>query len=230
MLFIGAIVLAVVSVALTFVTAMGGMFAGGGGVVVLFGLLALASVVAFAWCDPYRARGEVYYSGTSSTLYLVLAVLWLAVFCFGVIAGRSDVNAYTMPFVVAGGALFAGSAGWALWLWWRGRHQSEITLLPLSTMTEPPGDLLRRLDAGRGLLDRADEPALYAALDEWWQRTAADTDRAHPGRIEQVWRIVVQKQLQQTGAQPKDQKMLERALKSGMRATWEERRYDWSPR
>lgn len=90
--------------------------------------------------------------------------------------------------------------------------------------------MLRRLDAGRGLIDRADESALYAALDDWWASRAAEAESARAGRIEEVWRAILEQTFEDPGLPPKDRAALKRVLASGMRADWRERRYDWSPR
>ena len=229
-LFIGAIVVVAIAVALAFVTGAGDLFDRGDGAMIWFGVLALLGIAVLAWCDPMRVRGEVYYSGTSTALFAVLAVLLIGVYALGLFRNVSEIDGYTLPSVLISGLLFVGAAVWALVLWWRGRGAPGGGLLPLGELTEPPEGLLQRLDAGRGLLDRSDGAALYSALDDWWERTAAGAERAHPGRVGEIWRTIVQKvALSATGSND-EQRRVERALSDGMRTEWRERRYDWSPR
>lgn len=232
--FVSAVVLVIVSVALMLVTAGSGPFEPGGGAgdaaAVWFGLLAAIGVGVLAWCDPLRAHGEVWYTGTSTALHLVLAVLLLGAYAFCLIVNLPGIDGFTVLSAVGSGALFVGSAVWLLRLWWRGRHHSDLAVLPLRRVAEPPEGMLRRLDAGRGLVDRADEPALYAVLDSWWSATAAEAELASPGRVAEVRRAILQQSLEDPGLPPKDRAALRRDLASGRRFAWEERRHDWSPR
>lgn len=234
-LFIAAIMFVIIAVALTLVTSWGRLFDREDALVVWFGALAAVGVGLLAWLDPLRTRGEIFYSGTSSTVHLVLAVLLVAVFGYAVFTGLDQIDSFTLPSVLIAAVLYLGSAVVLVVLWWRGRAQPDAAMLPPAGSTDRPQGLLQRLDVGRGLLDRADEPALYAVLDQWWVTTAAEAERDAPGRVAAVRQMLVQQRADDPGVPPKDQARLRRMLSSGSgggsgRPTWEEHRYGWSAR
>ncbi|MBU4464917.1 MAG: hypothetical protein KKH75_03615 [Actinobacteria bacterium] len=120
------------------------------------GLIAVASVAIMIWLEPLRRSGELWGSNLPARVYFFFAVLWIG-FAGSVVAFRwNEVDRYQPWPVIIGLVLFVLAGIAALVLWWQGRRLDRS------------GARSGRARALRGLVDDADAPAVFDALDRWW--------------------------------------------------------------
>ncbi|MEP6481249.1 MAG: hypothetical protein ABJA94_04490 [Rhodoglobus sp.] len=120
------------------------------------GIIAVLSAGIMIWLEPLRRSGVLWGTNLPARLYLFFAVLWIG-FAGSIVVFRwKEVDRYEPWPVIIGLALFVSAGIAALVLWWQGRA------------VDRSGVESARAFVLRGLVDTADAPAVFEALDRWW--------------------------------------------------------------
>lgn len=159
-LFIFALLLGATGVALVAISARSGRSAlalqDG---VVIAGILTLVSIAILAWLEPMRASGSLWGSHAPARYLLVLGSIWM-LFAGSVVVFRwEEVDRHEPAPVVVGLLLFA-LAGVAALILWRRALRADRT-----------GGQTGIAFTTRDLVDAADAPVVFDALDAWWAAT-----------------------------------------------------------
>lgn len=131
----------------------------------------LAAIALLAWCEPLRARDEIWYIGWPARGYLLFTAFAVVVLLVVPLTRQRDIWPEQIAMVVLGLGCFAAAGAWAFSLWWRARKAGLV-----DAMSD------RRLPT-RGLIDPRDFDEFYVQLDAWWARTALTFERENPERL-----------------------------------------------
>ncbi len=143
------------------------------------GLIAVAAVAIMIWLEPLRSSGELWGSNLPARLYLFFAVLWIG-FAGSIVAFRwKEVDRYQPWPVMIGLLLFLASGIAALILWRQGRRADRS------------GRRSGRAYVLRGLVDNADAPLIFEALDQWWAVTGPRVSSSDEKTFVETYREVL---------------------------------------
>lgn len=177
----------------------------------LAGTIALVSAGLFIWLEPLRASGELWGSHAPAALHLLFAFLWIG-FATSVVIFRWDevtLETYEPWPVILGLLCFVIAGVIAFVLWLRGR-------------TADVGG--RQTGVGhttRGLLDAADAPEVFAALDAWWAQAGPAAEAEDRAGLTAAHRAVLE---HLRGAMMIDAREEKKAAATSSFGEWKERR------
>lgn len=143
------------------------------------GLLAVVSVCLLWWLEPMRANGSLWGSRVPAVFHLALGGMWVLAAAAAFALRWGEVGIYSALPAITGLSLL-GIAGLA-----------ALILCAHAIRADRSGRQTGIARVTGDLIDQADAPEVFEALDRWWTHVGPEALRQYPTRVRAVRREVL---------------------------------------